>query len=124
MNNAIGFATQALGYRSLRATTVALLSSIILAACGGGAQTTDNPLSQNPGNNNNSVYTGPVARDGDVLKFQQEFWSNAKTTDRCGACHNETVGQVPMFVRNDDVNMAFDDALTVTDTQQPSGHAS
>jgi hypothetical protein len=122
MTNAIGIATQARGYRSLRAATVAVLSSLVLAACGGGAQTTDNPLSQNPGNNNNnSVYTGPVARDGDVLKFQQEFWSNAKTTDRCGACHNETVGQVPMFVRNDDVNMAYDDALTVTDTQLPAG---
>ncbi|MGI9233038.1 MAG: LamG domain-containing protein, partial [Woeseiaceae bacterium] len=121
MTNAIGIATQALGHRSLRATMVALLSSVVLAACGGGAQTTDNPLSQNPGNNNNnSVYTGPVARDADVLKFQQEFWSNAKTTDRCGSCHNESVGQVPTFVRNDDVNMAYDEAVTVTDTQQPS----
>ncbi len=121
MTNAIGIATQALGHRSLRAATVALLSSFLLVACGGGAQTTDNPVSQNPGNNNNnSVYTGPVARDGDVLKFQQEFWSNAKTTDRCGGCHNESVGQVPLFVRNDDVNMAYDEAATVTDTQQPS----
>jgi len=117
---AIGIATQALGHRALRATTTALLLSLVLAACGGGAQTTENPLSQNPGNSNDSVYTGPVARDGDVLKFQQEFWSNAKGTDRCGSCHNETVGQVPMFVRNDDVNMAYDEALTVTDTQQPA----
>ncbi len=120
MTKAIGIATRALGHRSLRASTVALLSSFVLAACGGGAQTTDNPASQNPGNGGNTVYSGPVARDGDVLKFQQEFWSNARTTDRCGSCHNETVGQVPMFVRNDDVNMAYDEAITVTDTQQPS----
>ena len=33
------------------------------------------------------------------------------TTDRCGSCHNETVGQAPLFVRNDDVNMAYDEAV-------------
>ena len=120
MTKAIRIATQALAQRSMRAATAALLTSIFLAACGGGAQTTDNPLSQGPGNNNDTVYTGPVARDADVLKFQQEFWTNAKTTDRCGSCHNESVGQVPMFVRNDDVNMAYDEAVTVTNTQQPS----
>ena len=120
MTKAIGIATRVLGHRSLRATTVALLSSIVLAACGGGAQTTDNPLTQNPGNGNNTVYTGPVARDAEVLKFQQEFWTNAKTTDRCGSCHNESVGQVPMFVRSDDVNMAYDAAVTVVDSQQPA----
>jgi hypothetical protein len=120
MTKVIGHATRALGQRLLRAATSALLSSILLAACGGGAQTTDNPLSQDPGNNNNTAYTGPAARDADVLKFQQEFWGNAKTTDRCGSCHNESVGQVPMFVRNDDVNMAYDEAVTVVDTLDPS----
>ncbi|MDH3276196.1 MAG: LamG domain-containing protein [Gammaproteobacteria bacterium] len=120
MTKAIRIATQALAQRSVRAATVALLSSIFLAACGGGAQTTDNPLSQGPGNNNDTVYTGPVARDADVLKFQQEFWTKTKTTDRCGSCHNESVGQVPMFVRNDDVNMAYDEAVTVTNIEQPS----
>ncbi|MCP5089942.1 MAG: LamG domain-containing protein [Gammaproteobacteria bacterium] len=120
MSRAIRIAARALVCRASRTTIVALLSSMILTACGGGAGTTANPLSQDPGNGNNTVYTGPVARDADVLKFQQEFWTNAKTTDRCGSCHNETVGQVPMFVRNDDVNMAYDAAVTVTDTQQPS----
>ena len=51
-----------------------------------------------------------MARDADVLKFQQEFWSNARTPDRCGSCHNESVGQQPMFVRSDDVNLAYDAA--------------
>ncbi|MCP4299180.1 MAG: LamG domain-containing protein [Gammaproteobacteria bacterium] len=120
MTKAIGIATRALGRRLLRATVIMLLSSIVLTACGGGAQTADNPQSQNPGNGGNTVYTGPVARDSDVLKFQQELWSNARTTDRCGSCHNEAVGQVPMFVRNDDINLAYDAALTVTDTQQPA----
>jgi len=106
--------------RSLQVPLLALFASVILSACGGGAPTTALPVAPGNGNNNNSTYAGPAARDADVLKFQQEFWSNAKTTDRCGNCHNETVGRVPMFVRNDDVNLAYDAAVTVVDRQQPS----
>ncbi len=98
---------------------LALFVSLVLAACGGGAPTTTNPQAQNPGNGGGTTYSGPVARDADVLKFQQEFWSKTRTADRCGNCHNETVGQVPMFARSDDVNMAYDAALTVVDTVQP-----
>jgi len=105
---------------TLKTLLLTAVASFILAACGGGAQTTSTPLPNGTGNTNNLPYTGPVARDGDVLKFQQEFWANAKTTDRCGNCHNETVGQLPMFVRNDDVNMAYDAAVTVTDMVQPA----
>ncbi len=103
-----------------RSVALALFVSLLLAACDGGAPTTLNPQSQNPGNGSGVTYSGPVARDADVLKFQQEFWTNTKTTNRCGNCHNETVGQVPMFVRNDDVNMAYDAALTKVDRADPS----
>ena len=98
----------------------ALLTSLMLAACGGGAPTTDNPAAPIGGNPAGTPYAGPVARDADVLKFQQEFWSKARGSDRCGSCHNESVGQTPMFVRSDDVNMAYDEAVTVVDTNQPS----
>jgi hypothetical protein len=125
MKNAIGFAKPAApidrnDFRSLQGVLLALFASLVLGACGGGAETTALPPAPGGGNNNNSAYTGPVARDANVLKFQQEFWSNAKTTDRCGNCHNETVGRVPMFVRNDDVNLAYDAAVTVIDTTQPA----
>lgn len=103
-----------------RSMGLALLVSLAVTACGGGAPTTNNPLSQDPGNGGGTTYSGPVARDSDVLKFQQEFWAKARTTDRCGNCHNETVGQVPMFVRNDDINMAYDAALTKVDRAEPS----
>jgi hypothetical protein len=98
---------------------LAIAASFIVAACGGGAQTEANPLPPGGTGNNDAPYAGPVARDAAVLAFQQEFWANAKTADRCGSCHNESVGQLPMFVRNDDVNMAFDAAVTVTDQAQP-----
>ncbi len=108
------------GLRSVRSALLAAAACVVLAACGGGAQTTALPLPNGGDNTNDNPYTGPVARDADVLKFQQEFWQNAKGTDRCGSCHNETVGQLPMFVRNDDVNMAYDAALPVTNVEQPS----
>ena len=98
---------------------LAIAASFIVAGCGGGAQTEANPLPPGGTGNNDAPYAGPVARDASVLAFQQEFWANAKTADRCGSCHNESVGQLPMFVRNDDVNMAFDAAVTVTDQAQP-----
>jgi hypothetical protein len=118
-NRIATYAPLATSVRVLRATAIGVFASAVLAACGGGAATTENPLTQAPPPGN-APYTGPVARDADVLKFQQEFWSNAKTSDRCGSCHNEVVGQTPMFVRNDDVNLAYDAALPVVDTTQPA----
>ena len=110
-------AAQSIGV--LRMASISIFASAVLAACGGGAATTENPLTQAPAAAN-APYTGPVARDESVLKFQQEFWSNAKTADRCGSCHNEAVGQTPMFVRNDDVNLAYDEASAHVDTSQPA----
>jgi hypothetical protein len=118
-NRIATYSPPAMSMRVLRATAIGVFASAVLAACGGGASTTENPLTQAPPPGN-APYTGPVARDADVLRFQQEFWSNAKTSDRCGSCHNEVVGQTPMFVRNDDINFAYDDALTVVNTTQPA----
>jgi hypothetical protein len=118
-NRIATYSTLVANMRVLRATAISVFAGAVLAACGGGAATTENPLTQAPPPGS-APYTGPVARDADVLSFQQEFWSNAKTTDRCGSCHNEVVGQLPMFVRNDDVNLAYDEALTVVDTMEPA----
>jgi len=99
---------------------LALAASFLLSACGGGASTTENQTQPGGPNTGNTPYTGPAARDADVLKFQQEFWSKTRTTDRCGNCHNEGIGQNPQFVRSDDVNMAYDAAITVVDTTDPA----
>jgi len=120
MTKAIGIATQAHWTKPLRSSAVAFFAAIVLTACGGGAQTTDNPVVQGPGGGGNAAYTGPAARDGDVLKFQQEFWSNAKTSERCGNCHSEKGPQSYQFVRNDDVNLAYDAAITKVDRDQPA----
>ncbi len=109
-------------FRALKGIFVAVVASIVLTACGGGAETVDNIATGGGGGPiiKDEPYTGPVARDAAVLRFQQEFWSNARTTDRCGSCHNESVARTPMFVRSDDVNMAYDAAIGVVDTDQPS----
>jgi hypothetical protein len=121
MTKAIGIATWPVNARALRTGIVALLTSVVLAACGGGASTTELPAA--PGNNNNNTgstpYSGPVAADADVLRFQQEFWANARSADRCGNCHSEAGPQTP-FVRSDDVNAAYQLAVAYIDRDQPS----
>ncbi len=104
-----------------RAIGIAVLASFALAACGGGAQTTENTQSiGGGGNSGDAPYSGPVAKDADVLSFQQNFWQNARRSDRCGACHTPEGGQTPYFVRSDDVNLAYDDAVLKVDRAQPS----
>ncbi len=55
---------------SLRTVAIAFFAAFAIAACGGGAETTDNPASQAPSNNNDTAYTGPAAESPEVLKFQ------------------------------------------------------
>ena len=119
MTKAIGIASWPVNARVLRNGAVALLTSIVLAACGGGASTTDIPPVTGVNNAGGSPYTGPVAENADILKFQQEFWSKARTADRCGNCHSEAGPQMP-FVRSDDVNLAYELSVAKIDRDQPS----
>ncbi len=100
---------------------LAFVASFVLTACGGGAQTTDLPPPQIGGGSSTVVYTGTnAARDADVFRFQTTLWSSIQNQGTCGDCHNETTGQTPMFARFDDINMAYDDAVGVTNTSQPA----
>jgi hypothetical protein len=88
-----------------------------LTACGGGAPTTSNPNTNPPVVND---YNGPAPGNADVQAFRISFWQNVKATNRCGGCHNAaTPGQAPRFARNDDVNLAYAEALAYIDTTQP-----
>ena len=102
--------------RSLRLLATAACSTLILAACGGGAETADNPVvSTTP----TGGYNGPVAQTAEIRKFQDEVWTNLESSSRCGGCHNESTGQNPMFARHDDINMAYDAAITVVTLSSP-----
>ncbi len=63
-------------------------------------------------------YTGPAPANADVQAFKLNLWENIKAGNRCGGCHNATM-QSPHFARNDDVNLAYQDANTVVSLTQP-----
>jgi len=106
--------------RQARAILVAALAALALVACGGGAQTVNNPLPQNPGGPSIVTYNGVNGpRDAQVNAFLQNFWTPMQNSASCGNCHNDTTLQTPMFARFDDINMAFDDAVTVADLSVP-----
>src|SRR6202166_223336 len=98
----------------------ALAASMALSACGGaGAPTTTNPAPSQTVQAD--AYTGPPAATADVTAFQVNFWNNVRVQNRCGQCHNATSpAQMPNFARSDDVNLAYAQANTVVNLQQPS----
>jgi cytochrome c553 len=93
-----------------------LLLALSLTGCGGGAATESNPV---PPPVNGPTYNGPPPATADVQAFRIALWENIKATNRCGQCHGAG-GQVPMFARTDDVNLAYEAANTVVDLTQPS----
>lgn len=105
--------------RSLKGAALAAFAGVVLAACGGGAPTVENPAGPTGGGNTGPIYTGPTARDADVQRFQNTFWSDVREQGSCADCHNESTAQGPMFVRFDDVNAAYDESLSVVDLQMP-----
>jgi len=101
---------------SSRPGFLAVLSSVVLAACGGGAETVDNPVtSVTPP----ATYSGPPPATADVQAYKLNVWDNIQMSSRCGGCHNEQTGQVPMFARHDDINLAYESANAVVDLGQP-----
>ena len=101
----------------LVAAAIFVLASISLVGCGGGASNEENP---GGGNNQNiaTAYSGPPASSNLVQAYKLEVWDNLAATDRCGGCHG-TGGQPPSFVRNDDINQAYSQAITVANLSQP-----
>jgi hypothetical protein len=101
---------------AVRLSAVAFVA-IALSACGGGAPTTENPVtSVTPP----TSYQGPAPATADVQSFKLSVWDNIQSSNRCGGCHNQSVNQLPLFARNDDVNFAYEAANTVVDLTQPS----
>ncbi len=93
-----------------------VLAMLALAACGGGASTTENPPTTPPPA---AGYTGPPPASQDVQAFKLNLWDNLQASNRCGQCHG-TGGQVPSFVRSDDINLAYEAANGVVDLGNPS----
>src|SRR5215471_21117314 len=90
-----------------------------LAGCSGGSGP---DVEQNPGGGGTQQtqsYNGPAPNTPDVQSFKINLWDNIRGTNRCGTCHSETGGQVPMFARSDDMNLAYAAANTVVTLTSP-----
>jgi hypothetical protein len=98
----------------------ALAAAFALSACSGGGPATEATAAVAP-TSSASAYTGPAPATADVQAFAVSFWNNVRVQNRCGQCHNATSpAQMPNFARSDDVNLAYAQANTVVNLQQPS----
>lgn len=95
----------------------------LLGACGGGAkneqQVDPQTGAQVPGANILRPYVGPPPSNDDVQRFRLQFFDVFRPDNRCGSCHGAG-GQAPQFVREDDVNAAYAQALTVVNRNSPA----
>ena len=103
--------------RALRGIVAASVSGAVLVSCGGGAQTTDNPIT---GVTPPSTYNGPPPQTTDIQAFKLNVWDNIQTTNRCGSCHAQGGQGNGYFVRNDDINLAYEAANAVADLALPA----
>ena len=87
----------------------------LMAGCGGGASTAENPIVTPP---SPAGYTGPPPASQDVQAFKLNVWDNLQASNRCGSCHGSG-SQVPRFVRNDDINLAYEAANGIVDLGNP-----
>jgi hypothetical protein len=103
----------ALALRALSAVLAVLLVAG-LAGCGG-ADTAENPV---PLQEDVNRYAGPAPATDDVRAFMLNVWDPLRAVNRCGACHIAG-GQAPDFVRQDNVNLAYEQANTVVNLVSP-----
>jgi hypothetical protein len=101
----------------LALATCLAVATLLVAGCGSGsgASTVANPSTTPPTVSN---YTGPAPQTADVQRFKINVWDNLVPNNRCGTCHNPS--QAPRFVRNDDINLAYDAANTIVDLNDPA----
>ncbi len=99
-----------------------LAATLIVGGCGGGAENKMNSDPNGGGNNTGSgtvgPYIGPVPANEDVQRFKIYFFDKFRADNRCGSCH-DVGGQAPQFVREDNVNSAYTQALTVINRDNP-----
>jgi hypothetical protein len=105
-------------------TKVALVPVVltILSGCGAGtgAGVEANPDLTPPADQSTLTLNGPPAATQDVQLFKINLWDNVAAVNRCGGCHNaDPGGQLPNFARNDDINLAYQQANTVVDLASP-----
>ena len=102
-------------------TSLLAISVLTLAACSGGSGSGTVSNADTGGQvDQGFVYTGPAPQTDAVQSFKISVWDNLVDDNRCGSCHTVEGGQSPMFVRKDDVNLAYQAAVNLVDLSAPS----
>ncbi len=95
----------------------------LLVGCGGATDTSEENERNTPPPvdevDDGIVYNGPVAATDDVTAFRIHVWEALTQDDRCGGCHNEEQGQEPIFMRRDNINLAYELTLPLVDKAAP-----
>jgi hypothetical protein len=102
-----------------RVLALATVAVFALTACGGGGSGADTQQNPPPPASPGSTYNGPPPATADVQAFKLNLWDNIQANNRCGSCHSIAGGQSPMFARNDDINLAYQDANLVVTLTTP-----
>ena len=90
--------------------------SMLLIGCGGAEVETKPPP---PVQEDNINYRGPAPKTEDIQQFKLNLWDNIASSKRCGACHIQG-NTSPAFVRNDDINLAYAEALPLVNLSDPA----
>ena len=101
----------------LVAHALLLVGFLLLAGCGGGSGggTSANPTPPGSGGPSGFVYRGPSPQFQDVQNFQTAFYLNV--VPHCGNCHTRGGQGSTPFADINDVNVAYQAALTVVNLQ-------
>ena len=92
---------------------------VLLAGCGGGEETVMSSATTR-GVTAVSTYTGPAPATSDVQAFKLNVWDNLNPDNRCGGSCHVAGGIAPTpFVRSDDINLAYAEAVKVVDLVTP-----
>ena len=111
--------------RISKALTGFMLFSLLYACSGGsGAPTESREAAPDIGDAptaENVTYAGPDPRDQAVRDFKLFFWDEVvEEVIGCANCHMQDGQGTVKFVRNDDINMAYDAALTLVNLSDPA----
>jgi len=102
---------------------IGAVAAVVLALAVGGSSDSGKtgaaypPPPPSDDDNPGVIYNGPSPETADVQNFKVNLWDNLVGT--CGSCHGEG-GQMPQFVRRDDINLAYTVANGVVNLDDPA----
>lgn len=99
-----------------------LLLIILLSGCSQNSAPTNQTTPPPVGSDDEVTsveYKGLPPSAVEVQTYLTNVWANVAREDRCGACHVEGQ-QYPHFARADDIDLAYQDAITIIDLDAPT----